>query len=57
MNLETEFLNFFLWFRDNGEKHIGKSVEELINTYLNETQRTKEAQKVHNKENQKGAKE
>ena len=57
MNLETQLLNFFVWFRDNGEKYIGQSMESMIKIYIDETQRTKEAQKIHNKENQKGTKE
>ena len=28
--------NFFIWFRENGEKHIDKSIEKMINIYLNE---------------------
>ncbi len=35
--METEkdkLVKFFLWFRNNGEKHIGLSVEQLINKYL-----------------------
>jgi len=26
--------DFFMWFRENGENHLGKSVEELIEYYL-----------------------
>jgi hypothetical protein len=28
--------NFFMWFRENGEKHIDKSIEKMIQIYLNE---------------------
>jgi hypothetical protein len=28
--------NFFMWFRENGEKHIDKSIEKMILIYLNE---------------------
>jgi hypothetical protein len=31
-----ELKKFFMWFRDNGEKHIGISVEELIQKYISE---------------------
>ena len=34
--IETDklLLDFFLWFRENGEDNIGKSIEEMINIYL-----------------------
>jgi len=35
--METEkekLINFFVWFSNNGEKHIGLSIEELIDKYL-----------------------
>ena len=28
---------FFLWFRENGEKHQDKSIEKMIDVYLLET--------------------
>lgn len=28
---------FFLWFRANGELHIGKSIEHLIEVFYSET--------------------
>lgn len=28
---------FFLWFRENGEKHINKSIEKMIDIYLEES--------------------
>ena len=34
MNLEKELFDFFMWFRTNGEKYVGLSVEKLIETYL-----------------------
>ena len=37
MNLETELLNFFVWFRDNGTKYIGLSIESMIKIYIDET--------------------
>ena len=27
-------MNFFLWFRDNGENYIGMTLEELIDEYF-----------------------
>lgn len=27
-------LDFFMWFRENGEFHIGKSMEKMIDVYL-----------------------
>jgi endonuclease III-like uncharacterized protein len=32
--LSSELFEFFIWFRENGEKHIGESIEKLINIYL-----------------------
>ena len=29
--------DFFMWFRENGERHTDVSVEELIEIYLNES--------------------
>ena len=26
--------NFFLWVRNNGNKHFGKSIEEFVSIYL-----------------------
>lgn len=26
--------DFFQWFRDNGDKHIGKSIEDFVSIYL-----------------------
>jgi hypothetical protein len=32
---EKEFVvDFFVWVRDNGDKHIGLSIEELVNVYF-----------------------
>ena len=36
MNLSKELFDFFLWFQYNGEKYIDRSIEEMINIYLNE---------------------
>lgn len=29
--------DFFMWFRENGEKHLDVSVEKMIEIYLNES--------------------
>lgn len=29
-----QLIDFFVWFRNNGELHIGKSVEKMIDEYL-----------------------
>jgi hypothetical protein len=34
--MEKELLDFFMWFRTNGEKHIDKSIEKMIKIYLDE---------------------
>jgi hypothetical protein len=34
--MEKELLDFFMWFRENGEKHIDKSIEKMIKIYLDE---------------------
>jgi hypothetical protein len=36
MNLEQELFNFFMWFRENGEKYMHMSIEEMIKIYLND---------------------
>jgi len=33
---EKIIYDFFIWFRENGEKHLGKSIEKLIQIYLQE---------------------
>jgi hypothetical protein len=32
--MEKELLDFFMWFRENGEKHIDKPIEKMIKIYL-----------------------
>jgi hypothetical protein len=32
--LEKELISFFLYFRDNGERLIGASIEQLVKSYL-----------------------
>ncbi len=34
--MEKELFDFFMWFRENGEKHIDKSIEKMIKIYLDE---------------------
>ncbi|CAB4151515.1 hypothetical protein UFOVP600_20 [uncultured Caudovirales phage] len=34
--MEKELLDFFLWFRENGEKYMNQSIEHMIKIYLNE---------------------
>ena len=33
--LEKELNRFFLYFRDNGERLLGASIEQLVKSYLN----------------------
>jgi hypothetical protein len=33
--LEKELISFFLYFRDNGERLLGASIEQLVKSYLN----------------------
>ena len=33
---KENFVKFFVWFRDNGEKHIGMSIEQLVEQYYKE---------------------
>lgn len=36
--LEHEIIfNFFLWFRENGEKYVNLSVEKMIGIYLQQS--------------------
>ena len=32
--LEKELISFFLYFRDNGERLLGFSIEQLVKSYL-----------------------
>jgi len=32
--LEKELISFFLYFRDNGERLLGSSIEQLVKSYL-----------------------
>lgn len=36
-NVSGQLLSFFLWFRANGELHIDKSIEAMIEIYLKES--------------------
>lgn len=34
--MKKTLYDFFIWFRANGEKHIDKSIEKMIDIYLSE---------------------
>lgn len=34
VQLRQELIDFFVWFRSNGEKYIGFSIEKFIDLYL-----------------------
>ena len=34
INRKQDYVNFFKFFRDNGEKHIGMSIEEFVDEFL-----------------------
>lgn len=34
--VDKNLLDFFLWFRENGEKHLDKSIERMILEYQKE---------------------
>ena len=34
--MEKELLDFFMWFRENGEKYVCHPIEHMIKIYLNE---------------------
>ena len=36
-HVSEQLLSFFLWFRANGELHIDKSIESMIEIYLKES--------------------
>ena len=36
-DVSGQLLSFFLWFRANGELHIDKSIEAMIEIYLKES--------------------
>lgn len=36
INLNQILLTFFMWFRENGKKHMEKSIEKMIEIYINE---------------------
>jgi len=35
--LKKELFKFFIWFRDNGQKYLGISAEDMIDIYAEET--------------------
>ena len=49
MNEFETLYNFFMWFRDNGEKYLGLSIEKMIEIYLKEKQKIKEHEHENNK--------
>ena len=38
MNEAELLFNFFMWFRENGEKHMEQSIEKMTQIYLKEKQ-------------------
>ena len=34
MEESERLFEFFIWFRENGEKHLDKSIEKMIQIYL-----------------------
>jgi hypothetical protein len=34
--MEKELFDFFMWFRENGEKYVCHPIEHMIKIYLNE---------------------
>ncbi len=44
----TEFetlYNFFMWFRENGEKYLGASIEQMLEIYIEEKNKENEESK------------
>lgn len=33
---KQQFIDFFMWFRDNGERYLGLSIEKFIEEYYNQ---------------------
>jgi hypothetical protein len=38
--MKQELFDFFMWFRENGEKYVNMSIEKMIDIYLDEKQKT-----------------
>jgi hypothetical protein len=36
MKEREQLIDFFMYFRDNGEKHIGLSIEQFVDMYMKE---------------------
>jgi hypothetical protein len=36
MNEFETLKNFFMWFRENGEKYLGASIEQMLEIYIEE---------------------
>jgi len=44
---KEQFCIFFKWFRDNGDSHIGKSIEQLVDIFYLETYHVREYLQKH----------
>lgn len=38
---KEQIINFFLFFRNNGEKYLGMTIEQFVEQYYNETYKNK----------------
>lgn len=36
---KKKYVDFFMWFRENGERYLGLSIEELVEKYLENVER------------------
>lgn len=36
---KKKYVDFFMWFRENGERYLGLSIEELVDKYLENVER------------------
>lgn len=45
---KSELIDFFIWFRNNGEAYIGLTVEELIDEYLKSINSLEKGSKILN---------
>ena len=43
MTDKEKLIEFFLWFRENGEKYQGYSIEVMINIYLEQKQQSNDS--------------
>lgn len=44
MNEFETLKEFFLWFRENGEKYLGASIEQMLDIYIEEKNKENEKQ-------------